>query len=195
MLAHNAEFVRSGAYKAFAVAPPAANAPLPARCVILTCMDSRLTHLLPAALNIRQGEAKVIKTAGAILAHPFGGIMRSIVVALYELRASEVFVVGHDDCGMGAIDPAATKRKMLAAGVPPDRLRTLETAGVNVDSWLQGFESVDDSVLAAVEAVRSHPLVPPGLRVTGLVIDPTTGALRRAGAAAPKHVHSLNDSC
>jgi len=115
--------------------------------------------------------------------------MRSIVVALYELRASEVIVVGHDDCGMGGIDPLKTKQKMLDSGVPPDRLRTLAAAGVDVDSWLKGLSSVDESVLAAVEAVRTHPLVPPGLRVTGLVIDPHTGALRHAGSPKPAHSH------
>ena len=119
--------------------------------------------------------------------------MRSIIIALYELRASEVFVIGHDDCGMGGIDPAATKRKMVDGGVPPERLRTLATAGVDVDRWLKGFDSVDDSVIAAVETLRTHPLVPPGLRVMGLVMDPVTGALRTAGepkaAAAPPHRH------
>jgi carbonic anhydrase len=178
MLRHNADFVARGSGAAFAVAP---DTPLP-RCVILTCMDSRLTHLLPAALNIKQGEAKIVKTAGAILAHPFGGIMRSILVALYELRCSEVFVVGHDDCGMGGIDPASTKRKMVDAGVPADRMRMLKTAGIDVDRWLKGFDSVDDSVQHAVEVIRTHPLVPPGLRVTGLVISPTSGLLRHAGA-------------
>lgn len=161
-------------YEKFTVASP----PPSSRCVILTCMDSRLTHLLPAALNIKQGEAKIVKTAGAILSHPFGGIMRSIVVALYELKASEVFVIGHDDCGMRSVNSAATIEKMVAAGVPQDRLRVLESAGVDVKGWLKGFDSVDQSVLAAVEAVRIHPLMPPGVRVVGLIIDPHTGALR-----------------
>jgi hypothetical protein len=68
-----------------------------------------------------------------------------------------------------------------AGYVPADRVRVLESSGVDVKKWLAGFSSVDESVLAAVEAVRKHPLVPPTLRVTGLVIDPTTGALRIAG--------------
>lgn len=65
------------------------------RCVIITCMDTRLTHLLPHAINILDGDAKIIKNAGAVITHPFGGIMRSVMVALYELRADEVFVIGH----------------------------------------------------------------------------------------------------
>lgn len=187
MLAHNERFVREGAYHDFAVAPANKMAP---RCVILTCMDSRLTHLLPAALNIKQGEAKICKVAGAIQSHPFGGVMRSILVALYELRASEVFVIGHDDCGMRNVDADATIAKMVAAGVPADRVSVLKNAGVDVHEWLQGFSSVDESVLASVEAVRRHPLVPPGLRVTGLVIDPVTGALRKAGEKRPDAPHS-----
>jgi carbonic anhydrase len=176
MMAHNRNFVERGAFKEFEVKTD----PNASRCVILTCMDSRLTHLLPAALNIKQGEAKVIKTAGAILSHPWGGIMRSVLIALYELRASEVFVVGHDDCGMLTVNPSATVQRMLASGVPEDRLRVLEAAGVDVGKWLKGFTSVEESVMTAVEAIKRHPLVPPNLKVTGLVIHPGTGELRYA---------------
>lgn len=51
--------------------------------------------------------------AGAIITHPFGGIMRSVLVALYELNADEVFVVGHYDCGMSNIKTDGTLKKML----------------------------------------------------------------------------------
>lgn len=179
ILEHNARFVQSGAYKDFEPSPGSVDA---SRCVILTCMDSRLSHLLPAALNIKRGEAKMIKTAGAIVSHPWGGIMRSVVVALYELRASEVFVVGHDDCGMRTVAPGEVIKKMLAGGVPEDRFRVLEAAGMDVHRWLKNFVSVDESVLSAVKVIKSHPLVPPNLQVTGLVIDPATGALRLAAS-------------
>src|SRR4029450_10927154 len=70
------------------------------KIVIVTCMDTRLVELLPAAMNLRQGDAMVLKTAGAVVAHPFGGIMRSILVSVYQLGANEIAVVGHHDCGM-----------------------------------------------------------------------------------------------
>ncbi len=150
------------------------------RCVIVTCMDTRLTHLLPAALNIQPDDAKIIRTAGAILSHPFGSSMRSIIVALYELHASEVYIIGHTDCGMRHVDAHGTCRKIVQAGVSEDRLTTLKAAGIDVYEWLKGFESVDHSVLTAVNVVKRHPLVPPHLRVYGLVIDPVTGLVRPA---------------
>ena len=61
------------------------------RIVILTCMDTRLTELLPKSMNLKNGDAKIIKSAGAVVTHPFGGIMRSIIIAVYELQADEVF--------------------------------------------------------------------------------------------------------
>lgn len=44
--------------------------------VILTCMDTRLAELLPRAMNIRNGDAKILKNAGALVSHPFGSVMR-----------------------------------------------------------------------------------------------------------------------
>jgi carbonic anhydrase len=60
---------------------------------------------------------QIIKNAGAIITHPFGGIMRSIIVALYELGADEIFVIGHHDCGMSKINPKHTLGKMVEAGI------------------------------------------------------------------------------
>ena len=71
--------------------------------VILTCMDTRLVELLPRSLNARNGDIKLVKNAGALMAHPFGSVMRSILVALYQLQAEEVLVIGHHDCGMGGL--------------------------------------------------------------------------------------------
>ena len=50
--------------------------------VIISCMDTRLVELLPKAMNMRNGDVKIIKVAGAVISHPFGSIMRSILVAV-----------------------------------------------------------------------------------------------------------------
>src|SRR3978361_2355139 len=95
ILAHNAAFVEGKGYEEFLTSP------LPnKRLVVITCMDTRLVELLPKAMGLRNGDAMLIKTAGAVISHPFGSVMRSVLVAVYQLGAEEIAVVGHHGCGM-----------------------------------------------------------------------------------------------
>ncbi|SCW29110.1 carbonic anhydrase [Paenibacillus tianmuensis] len=144
--------------------------------VILTCMDTRLIELLPASMNIKNGDVKMIKTAGGVVSTPFGGIMRSIIVAIYELGADEVLVIGHHDCGMSHMNPDRVKEKFVARGIKEETLKTLEYSGMNLERWLRGFEDVNESVKSSVNLIKNHPLVP-NIPIHGLVIDPSTGKL------------------
>ena len=145
--------------------------------VILTCMDTRLTELLPKAMNLKNGDAKIIKSAGAIVNHPFGGIMRSLLIAIYELQADEVFIVGHYDCGMSSIDTNHIIDKMVERGIDKNLFKTLQYSGVNMKGWLHGFSDVTESVKMSVDTVRNHPLMDTTVPVHGLVAHPDTGKL------------------
>jgi carbonic anhydrase len=147
------------------------------RMVILSCMDARLVELLPKAMNLKNGDAKIIHNAGAIVTQPFGNIMRSIIVAVYELQADEVFVVGHHDCGMTGINPEGVKDKMIKNGIDPDVITTLTHSGINLNNWLRGFDSVREGVENSVSIINNHPLLPRDLPVHGLIIDPVSGKL------------------
>lgn len=147
------------------------------RIVILTCMDTRLVELLPRAMNIRNGDAKVIKNAGAIVSHPFGSVMRSILVAVYELGVSEIAVVGHHDCGMTGLSCDRMVARMQSRGVSPEVLTTLQNAGIDLPRWLSGFARPEDGVRQSVQMIRNHPLLPRDAIVHGLLIDPCTGKL------------------
>jgi carbonic anhydrase len=147
------------------------------KLVVLTCMDTRLVELLPRAMNLRNGDAKVIKNAGAIVSHPFGSVMRSLLVAVYELGADEVVVVGHYGCGMTGLSCARVLQKALARGIPQGTIQTLEHAGVDLQKWLTGFDSPEDGVRQSVRTVRNHPLLPKDVVVHGLMMDPQTGRL------------------
>jgi carbonic anhydrase len=145
--------------------------------VILTCMDTRLVELLPKALNLRNGDAKIIKNAGAIVSHPFGSAMRSIIVAVYELEADEVFVIGHHECGMTGLDPESVIAKVRDRGISDTVLETLGHSGIDLNRWLTGFDHVEDGIVKSVNSIRNHPLLPKNLLVHGLIINPATGKL------------------
>lgn len=147
------------------------------KMVILTCMDTRLFELLPKSMNLKNGDVKIVKSAGAVINHPFGGIMRSLIVAIYELNADEVYIIGHYDCGMAAIQPQKILEKMKARGITEETIDMMRYSGVNLDEWLRGFDDVTESIQHSVNMVRNHPLMDINVPVHGLVIDPKTGKL------------------
>ncbi|MFP3361263.1 carbonic anhydrase, partial [Planococcus sp. SIMBA_143] len=60
------------------------------KLVLISCMDTRLTELSTKALGLSNGDIKHIQNAGAVISHPYGSTMRSILVAVYMLGADEV---------------------------------------------------------------------------------------------------------
>src|SRR5438046_2358082 len=112
ILSFNQQFVASKAYESFLTDRYPYK-----KMVVITCMDTRLTELLPKSMNLRNGDAKIIKVAGAIVAAPFGSVMRSILVAIYSLGAEEIYVVGHHDCGMTGMGQEMILEKARAAGI------------------------------------------------------------------------------
>jgi carbonic anhydrase len=172
MLEKNEEFVRRREYE------PLRTDRFPnKKLAVLTCMDTRLTELLPRAMSFGNGDVKLIKNAGAIVSHPFGSVMRSLLVAVYELGAEEIAVVGHHDCGMTGLSCASVLDKAIDRGVSKAVLTTLDHAGVDLKKWLTGFERVEDGVRQSVETIKNHPLLPRGVPVHGMIIHPETGKL------------------
>ncbi|TXL63961.1 carbonic anhydrase [Cerasibacillus terrae] len=170
MLEYNKKFVDGKQYEAYETDS------IPnKRMVIFTCMESRLVELLPKALNIQNGDVKMVKNAGAIIRKPFDSIMKGILVAVHELQAEEVTVIGHHDCGMSHTVPSELKQKMIDDGIEADLIQSLEHAGIDFEEEFHGFDHVEDSVMQSVSIIRNHPLLPKHIKVHGLVIDPKTG--------------------
>ena len=149
LVSYNREFVKNKGYEKYIT-----NKYPDKKIAIVSCMDTRLTELLPASLGIKNGDVKIIKNAGAIISHPFGSVIRSLMVAIYELGVVEVMIIGHTDCGAKHMN-----------------------SGINFESWLRGFETSEASVHETVEQIRNHPLVPSDITVRGFVIDSVTGEL------------------
>lgn len=145
------------------------------KIAILTCMDTRLTELLPAALGLKNGDVKMIKNAGGVISSPVGSVMRSLVVAVYTLGVEEIIVVGHHDCGMQNLDVNQIIEKMKSRGISEEKIEFMKSCGVDFDKWLSGFECVEESVSETVKMIKNHPLMPKDIPVHGLIMDPVTG--------------------
>lgn len=172
ILQHNRQFVAKKHYF-----PLLANKIPHRQLAILSCMDTRMTELLPHALGLKNGDAKLIKNAGATINHLWGSVMRSLLIAVYELGVKEIMVVAHRDCGVQGLNSASILEKARTAGITQERIDLLRDAGIDLNSWLHGFDCVEDNVHHAVSMIRKHPLMPNGILIHGLLIHPDTGKL------------------
>lgn len=173
ILQYNKEFVENKEYETY-IASKYPNK----KIAIVSCMDTRLTELLPAALGLKNGDATIIKNAGGVISHPFGSVMRSLLIAIYELNVQEILVIGHSDCGARHTESKKMIEKMKVRGISQKDIDLMDYFGIDFDLWLSGFDDLDLSVNASVDLIRKHPLIPEDVIVYGLVIDSVTGALR-----------------
>lgn len=172
LLAYNERFVAEEQYL------PYQTDKLPdQKLAILTCMDTRLTSLLPDALGLKNGDAVIIKNAGAWVMHPFGSIIRSLLVAIYEQDVDTVWVIGHTDCGAQHLSAPNMIAKMQARGIPASTIELLSTYDPDFDTMLHGIVDVGKSVQETVKFLREHPLFPPDIIIQGFIIDTSTGKL------------------
>jgi carbonic anhydrase len=149
------------------------------RFAILTCMDARLDPAKYAGLS--EGDAHVIRNAGG---RASDDAIRSLVISYKLLGTREWLVIHHTDCGMLTFTDAVMRR-LLASSLKPARLEaggwrdtddgTGSREGDFVD-WLT-ISDQSESVLADVQRIRRHPLVPTEIPIYGFIYDVKTGRL------------------
>jgi len=128
---------------------------------IITCMDSRIDPL--RIVGMQPGDAKILRNAGARVTED---VLRTLVLATYLLNVNRVLVMPHTDCRMAS----GTEDEIHAA--------IKERSGVDT----RGIEirTVKDQV-AALNAdlvrIKSFPLLPKDLSVTGGIYDVKSGRL------------------
>jgi carbonic anhydrase len=155
------------------------NSPPARQFAILTCMDARLDPAKFAGLS--EGDAHVIRNAGG---RASDDAIRSLVISYKLLGTKEWFVVHHTDCGMLRFTNE-TMRDLLS--------QSLETASVRNGQWTDpgtgggskageyiewlAIRDLQQSVVADVVRIRSHPLVPARIAIYGYIYDVASGRL------------------
>lgn len=168
ILDNNRKFTHPNAF------PPLSKSPR-RQLAIFTCMDTRLVDFLEPAMGLQRGDAKIIKNAGNTIVDPHqGGVIRSLVVAVYELGVEEIIVIGHEDCGMASVDGDGLRAKMLARGVAPQEIDQLIP---DMATWVGAFSHPRENVERVVQILRDNPLLPKDVPVHGLLFCPNDGHL------------------
>lgn len=173
LLKYNKEFVSQEGYHKYKTSKYPDK-----KIAIVTCMDTRLVELLPAALGIKNGDVKMIKNAGGTITNPFDSTMRSLLIAVYELGVEEIMIIGHTGCGVQGMNPKEMLHLMRERGIPEEHIQLMRHCGIDLDAWLTGFTDTEAAVRETLDLVSNHPLMPRDIQVSGYIMDSVTGALQ-----------------
>ena len=172
LLAHNKRFVFEKAYT-----PYETDKYPNKKLAVVACMDARLVELLPVALGLKNGDANIIKVAGSGVRDAFDVVMRSLLVSVYELGTEDILVIAHTNCGAQHMGYEEMFSRMSEAGISQDTLRQCMNDGFDYKSWFEGFGDSETYVRNSVETIRTHPLMPRHIRISGYLMDSITGEL------------------
>jgi carbonic anhydrase len=140
------------------------NLPMPPRrrVAVLTCMDARLHP--EKFLDLDVGDAHVIRNAGGRASQD---AIRSLAISERLLGTSEIVVIHHTDCGM-----LTFQNRDLAAKIQAD-------LGVDASEWdFLPFTDLEASVRDDVAILRSSPLIPRDIPISGAIYDVRTGQIQ-----------------
>jgi carbonic anhydrase len=146
---------------------------------VLTCMDARLDPAKYAGLS--EGDAHVIRNAGGFASDD---AIRSLLISHMLLGTEEWFIIHHTQCGMQSLTDEKIREvhaiSLETARMGSDDLSDVGSAPGSHESAFIDWLVIHDpakSVVADVERVRSHPLVPKSLPIYGYTYDVKTGKL------------------
>ncbi|WP_336001695.1 beta-class carbonic anhydrase [Halorientalis halophila] len=150
--------------------------------LVIACMDERIP--VEDALGLSLGDAQIYRNAGGKVTDD---VIRSAALTTNFFDTDEIIVINHTDCGMmSASDEAVVSGLQTQAGdlggvdLDPS-LPELTIGGAGIEEWVKMTDDIDEACAAQVEHLRSHPLIPDDVTITGYVYEVESGELRRPG--------------
>lgn len=140
------------------------------KVLFLTDIENGLEPILQEVTNIPVKNMLTIQSYGTLISHPYGDIMRSVIMAIYQENVEEVYVVGTKDKRIDTVNVLPQLESMKSKIETLDYFFqncTPEFSGGTVDEWLTGKSG---SIEKSVDIIRNHPLVPAHVKVRGLLV-------------------------
>jgi carbonic anhydrase len=149
------------------------------KALFLTDIEPGLEPFLQQETNIELENMLIIQSYGPVISNPFGDIMRSIIIGIYQENVQEIFVVGTEDKRNVSINLQSlfdSESKQMK-----EKLRAMDYLFENcmpefmdrsLKEWIEKREeNVAESVQKSIEMIRQHPLVPSYVKINGLIVN------------------------
>ncbi|MFZ7933960.1 carbonic anhydrase [Bacillus thuringiensis] len=164
------------------------------KVLLLTDIEHGIEPIIQQVTNIQQENMLTIHSYDSVIVHPYGDIMRSIIIAIYQENVEEIIVVGIEDKETDVVnlqiqrDSIKNNRELdyLFENCMP------EFSSGSLDEWLSEKENVSENIEKSIDMICHHPLVPSDVKVHGFKIDRTRGKETVVKIPTKKIVEKVN---
>lgn len=162
------------------------------KVLFVTGLENELEPLLQQATEIHPENMLILKSFGPEISQPYGDLMRDIIIAVYEEKVEEIFIVGTRDSMENTVDIEGLCNKMYEREGLKEKIQTIdylfqncmpEFPNGNVNDWLEGSKTVTEAIQKSVNMIRQHPLIPSHVKVHGVFISRKNGELTEIGVS------------
>ncbi|MGS2749978.1 carbonic anhydrase [Bacillus zanthoxyli] len=164
------------------------------KVLLLTDIENGIESIIQQVTNSQQESMLTIHSYDSVIVHPYGDIMRSVIIAIYQENVEEIFVVGIEDKETSSVN-LQTQHDFIKDNIELDYLFKNcmpEFSSGSLNAWLSGQENVSENIKKSIGMIRHHPLVPSDIKVHGFMIDRTGGKETVAKVSANKVVEYIN---
>lgn len=147
-------------------------------------MEEELERCLFSRIPVPSEQRIVLRCIGPLISEPYDSLLRSVILSVYLEKVKEITIVGTAGSTHNALIGEELIELMKRSGVQEKQLHTVDYLftyseyGFMADSlkeWLQGSETVVQGVEKTMELISKHPLLPQGIKVSGLLVDTKNG--------------------
>ncbi|MCU5683478.1 carbonic anhydrase [Bacillus wiedmannii] len=164
------------------------------KVLVLTDIEHGIEPIIQQVTNIQQENMLTIHSYDSVIVHPYGDIMRSIIIAIYEENVEGIFVVGIEDKETSSVN-LQTQRDFIKDNIELDYLLKNcmpEFSSGSLNQWLSGQKNVSENIEKSIDMIRHHPLVSSDIEVHGFIIDRTGEKEMVVKIATNKIVEKVN---
>lgn len=147
------------------------------KILLLTDIEQGIEPIIQQITNLQQENMLTIHSYDSVIVHPYGDIMRSIIIAIYQENVEGIFVVGIEDKETDVVNLQIQRDSIKNNGELDYLFENCipEFSSGNLHEWLSGKENVIENIEKSIDMIRHHSLVPSDVKVHGFMIDKTGG--------------------
>lgn len=145
------------------------------KTMIITGVNQAIYPLFPEITYKENKDMLILNSFGAVITHPYGCLIRNIILAIYNEMVEEIFIIGEMESKEIKVNLSDKIKEHAASEEIIKTINYIDVVENDVISWLTGPQNIEDVIKKNKDLIKGHPLIPKTIPVHAYIANPETG--------------------